>query len=323
MSTGEELLRVGAIGCGRHATTAIWPELASSGLVLEAVCSRRLESAGAAARRFGVRRAFEDPERMLDEVEPDALLIVVPPDAYAPLIQLAIERRIPTFVEKPGANSVEEAQQLADRAAAAGVTIVVGYQKRFAAAYRRAKELIAEPEFGSPTLASFKWAMGPFRRRYSMRDWLFENPVHHFDLARYYVGELADLDVRACESNGEFAVVVGARSESGAVVSIRANTTASWDQHNEAVELFGLGHSLLVDNLDTCVYRPPKGPERVWRPNYTVPAQANFSGQTLGYGAGLAHFRAALLGAAPVESDLVSAAATLGLAGEIARLAAV
>ena len=113
-------------------------------------------------------------------------------------------------------------------ASSGGADVVVGYQKRFAGAYRRAKTLVSAEGFGPPTLASFRWAMGPFRRRFDLREWLFENPVHHFDLARFFLGELSDLTAHPRESNGEFSIVVGARSESGAVVSIRANTTGSW-----------------------------------------------------------------------------------------------
>jgi predicted dehydrogenase len=313
-------LRVGAIGCGSHATTAIWPQLPTAGFVLEAVCSRSTEGATVTAQKFGVPRAFTDAEKMLNDVELDALVIVVPPEAFAPFIRLAIERRLPAFVEKPGANSPEEADELAASAEEANVPVVVGYQKRFASAYRTAKTLMADEVFGRPTLGSFKWAMGPFRRRFTLREWLFENPVHHFDLARFFFGELSGLHARVIEASGEFALIATGQSSSGALVSICANTTASWEQHNEAVEIFGLGESVLVDNVDTCVYRPAAEPEHVWRPNYTVPAGANFSGETLGYGAELAHFRAAVTGDEASESDLATAAATLRLAAEIADL---
>jgi predicted dehydrogenase len=163
--------------------------------------------------------------------------------------------------------------------------------------------------------------MGPFGQQFTFREWLFENPVHHFDLARFLFGEISELDARAVETGGEFVLVVTGRAESGALVSIRATTTASWSQHNESVEVFGLGHSLVVDNVDTCIYRPREGPELVWRPNYTVPAAANFSGDTLGYGAELAHFHDVVAHGASAESDLGSAAATLRLAGAIADAA--
>jgi predicted dehydrogenase len=322
LGADERILRVGAIGCGAQATTAIWPELPGAGFALEAVCSRTIEHARNAAGRFGVTRVFDDAARMLDEVELDALVVVVPEDAFAPYIRLAVERRLPGFVEKPAATSPAEAEELASLATAAGVDIVVGYQKRFAGAYKRAKALVADDAFGRPTLASFKWAMGPFLRRFDLRGWLFENPVHHFDLARFFLGELSDLRVLKTEAAGEFSVVVAGVSDSGAIFSVCANTTASWEQQNEAVEIFGEGSSVAVENVDTCIFRPAEGPEETWRPNYTVPAYRNLSGETLGFGAELLHFRSVVRGEARPESDLENAAATLRLADEIANLAA-
>src|SRR4029077_12548824 len=141
----------------------------------------------------------------------------------------------------------------AERAAAAGVPVVVGYMKRFAGAYRLAKDLMSRSEFGPPSLGSFTWSMGPFAERFDLRDWLFENPVHHFDLARFFFGELDDLHV-VRGSGDAYTDVVTARSTTCAVVNIRANTTGSWEQRNEAVEIFGQGSSLLVANLDTCTW---------------------------------------------------------------------
>jgi predicted dehydrogenase len=119
----------------------------------------------------------------------------------------------------------------------------------------------------------------------------------------------------------EHTVVVSAVSSSGAVVSINANTTGSWEQRNEAVEIFGNGHSVYVDNLDTCTYRPPERPEQVWRPNYTVPVSANMTGATMGFARELEHFHDVLSEGAACASDMASAAATLDLTGVIARAA--
>jgi predicted dehydrogenase len=309
-------MRVGAVGVGVHAVNAILPSLSIADVRLVATCARHLDRAQAVADRFGARSAFDDVERMLDEVELDGVVVVVPPDQFAPVIRSCVRHGIPVFTEKPAANDAAEAAQLADEAAAAGVTVVVGYMKRFASAYRLAKDLMTRDGFGRPTLASFTWSMGPFSDRFDFRDWLFENPVHHFDLARFFCGDLTDVHV-ARAAGTEYTVVVTARSESGAVVSIRANTTGSWEQRNEAVEIFGEGHSLLVDNLDTCTYRPPERPERVWRPNYTVPLAANMTGATMGFVAELEHFRRVVEDGVPSESDLASAAATLALTDRI------
>jgi predicted dehydrogenase len=313
-------MRVGAVGVGVHAVNAILPSFPVAGLKLAATCARHLDRAEAVAQRFGAERAFDDLERMLDEAELDAVVVVVPPDQFFEVISACIRRGVPVFTEKPAANDAAEAQALADAAAAADVPVMVGYMKRFAGGYRLAKELMGKPEFGSPTLGSFTWSMGPFAHRFGLRDWLFENPVHHFDLARFFFGELKDVHVARGDGE-EHTVVITATSTSGALVSIRANTTGSWEQRNEAVEIFGEGHSLSVDNLDTCTLRPPERPEQVWRPNYTVPLAANMTGATMGFVTELEHFRLVVRDGVPCESDIASAAATLTLTSTIVDLA--
>jgi predicted dehydrogenase len=317
--SATEPLRAGIVGVGAHAVNAILPALPVAGFQLVATCARHLDHAQEVGRRFGAGHAFDEVGRMLDEVELDAVAVVVPPDQFAPVITACLEAGMPVFTEKPAANDAAEAASLAAHAAETGVPVLVGYMKRFASGYGTARELMRRPEFGEPTLGSFTWSMGPFAHRFGLRDWLFENPVHHFDLARFFFGELEDL--HAVLGRGpEHTVVVTATSTSGAIVSIRANTTGSWEQRNESVEIFGEGHSLVVENLDTCTGRPPERPEQVWRPNYTVPLAANMTGATMGFVSELEHFRAVLRDGVPCESDLASAAATLELTSRIAQL---
>ena len=311
-------IRVGAIGAGGHATLSVLPNLAAAGLSLHAVCTRHLESARASAARFGAHDAFDDPAKMMASTDLDAVVVVVPPDAYAPLVQLAIDAGLPVFAEKPAATSADEADSLAASARAAGVPVVVGYQKRFAQAYEQAQRIIEDPSFGPVTGASFIWSMGPMSG--DLETWLFENPVHHLDLARFLLGELSDVKViRGTAGNGH-ALLVTARTAGGAPVSLHLNTTGSWHQRNEVVEIFGQGQAVEVDNVDTCTWRTPERPERVWRPNYTVPLPHNSSAATMGFAGALAHFREVAAGAAESRSSMASAAATLRLAREVADL---
>jgi predicted dehydrogenase len=313
--------RVGAIGASFYATTTIWPLLAQAGLVLEAICDTHLERAQLAAQRFGISRVFDGAEAMLDQVDLDGLIIIVPPHEYPRLIDLAIQRRVPSFVEKPAGDSAAALGKLAINAHDAAVPFVIGYQRRFSPMYRQVKRLMSRDDFGPVSLVSLQWAMGPLSGRTSLHDWLIENPVHHLDLARLLAGELRDLSVRVSERRGEFAIVVAAASDSGAVVSLTINTAASWQQHNEVVDIFGVGHSICIDNADTLIYRPPERPEQRWRANYTTPLPANTTGQILGYAPELEHFAAVVSAAAVSDSDLTNAAQTLQLAEHVADLA--
>lgn len=319
------MIRVGAVGSGGHATSTIWPLLAPAGLNCVAAWSRSRARVDSAAEQFGIPRAYTDFEQMLDECNLDAVVVVVPPSGFAPLIHTAIDRGLHVFAEKPGAASAAEARAIADAAQQKGVVAMVGYMKRFGMAYARAREIMAAADFGPLTIASFKWTMGPMSDEHSsLESWLFENPIHHVDLARFFCGELDSWDAQLARTAGaEFAVAVNVRAANGGVVSMQLSTTGSWEQHNERVELQGLGASVTVDNVDTCISRPALAPELVWRPNYTVPGPDTSSASTLGFLPELSAFAAAITTGEAVSSDFRSAARTLEaveqLAGSVKR----
>lgn len=307
------MIRVGAIGCGEHATTAIWPLFGPAGLQCVAAWSRSQERVDDAAARFGIERTYTDLGRMFDECELDAVVVIVPPEGFVPVIHATLERRLHVFAEKPGAETAAEARSIADAAESAGVVAMVAYMKRFGTAFARARGLIHEPEFGQLTIASFKWAMGSVVGEHdSLESWLFENPIHHIDLARYYCGELDSWQAQlARNSDQDFAVAVTARAADGGVVSMQLSTTGSWEQHNERVELQGAGKSVVVDNVDTCISRTGSQPDLVWRPNYTIPSEENSSAATCGFLGELQAFAGAVRNGKTPPSDFRSAAGTL------------
>jgi predicted dehydrogenase len=315
------MIRVGAIGCGEHATAAIWPLFAPAGLNCVAAWSRSRERVEAATARFGIPHAYTDLEQMLDERELDAVVVIVPPDAFAPLIGLALDRGLHIFAEKPGAPSAAAANAIADAAEAAGLVAMVAYMKRFGTAFARARELIDEDRFGPLTIASFKWSMGPMEGEHdSLESWLFENPIHHIDLARFYCGELDSWQAQLARNTGaEYAMAVSARTRAGGVVSMQLSTTGSWDQHNERVELQGAGASVVVDNVDTCISRTGTQPDLLWRPNYTIPSLENSSASTCGFLPELQEFAVAIASRGGTRSDFRSAALTLEAVEQLVR----
>jgi predicted dehydrogenase len=313
--------RIGLVGVGEHATTTILPSLRPAGLAVAATCARTLAHAERAAARFGPADAYDELDAMLERSDLDGVVVVLPPSSYAGVVAACIERRLPVFAEKPAAASASEAYEISDLARRRKVPVMVGYMKRFAPSYRRVKELVGDASFGPLSLASFRWAVGRYRGGCSLREWMLENPIHHLDLARFLAGELDDVEVHFARVEDEFVVAVQARSESGAVVSLRLCTTGSWEHESEVVELFGVGSSLEVENVDTLRLRRPSGPEQVWRPNYTVHRLENQSAFVAGFLPALMHFRAVLTDGVDCEPDARDAAATLRLAETIASAA--
>lgn len=80
------------------------------------------------------------------------------------------------------------------------------------------------------------------------------------------------------------------------------------------MNLTGRGPMVIVDNVETCLYRVPGEPERRWQPNYTIPIPANSSLTVTGFVGAFTHFAQVSLANAPCQSDLSSAILTTELA---------
>ena len=310
-------MRIGFVGCGRHATTSIYPALRPAGLELTAVCARSLDHARATAETWGAE-PFDDVDTMLASGALDALLVAVPPDAYRDVVLAGLAAGLPVFTEKPGGSSSEDLGAIEAASADAGLPVMVGYMKRFAPAYRHTLERTRAAEFGPVTSLHAKFVMGPGFG--SLHGYVIDNPVHALDLLRLFGGEVERLEagVRTVDEQ-RHAVSVLLHFESGAVGTAQLGTTASFFQENESLEVFGVEHGVEVRNVDTVTYRPPAGPVEQLRPTYTVPLPPNSTATSMGFVPELQHFAAVVGEGVPCESDVASARRTLKLAERLWR----
>ncbi len=104
--------RIAVVGCGSHCTNNIMPDLAYAPCELDAVCDLQPDLVARNARIFGARASYTDVARMLDERQPDGVIVVGPPQLHHDVGRLVLERSIPLYVEKPTAPSLAAAQAL-------------------------------------------------------------------------------------------------------------------------------------------------------------------------------------------------------------------
>ena len=88
---------------------------------------------------------FLDPERLLDAV--DAVDIVAPTNFHFDLCKLAIRKGKHVFVEKPLANTMDEARELVKLARESNIKFQVGHVERFNPAYLAVKHMELHPMF--------------------------------------------------------------------------------------------------------------------------------------------------------------------------------
>ena len=127
--------RIGLIGCGGIAKSAHGAMLARyaalrDGVELTACCDLRREAAEEMARQNGFAQVYDDPERLLCEVRPDAVLLAVPIERTAQVAQQVLAHRIPLLTEKPAGLTTAENDAITAAARVAGVPASVAHNRR-------------------------------------------------------------------------------------------------------------------------------------------------------------------------------------------------
>ena len=119
---------------------------------LAAICGRDADAAGAVADRFGWESVETDWRRLLERDDVDVIDICTPGDTHAEIAIAALEAGKHVLCEKPLANTVAEAEAMAEAAAAAaqhGVRSMVGFTYRRVPAVALAQRLVAEGRIGT------------------------------------------------------------------------------------------------------------------------------------------------------------------------------
>jgi predicted dehydrogenase len=157
-TTDNALLGVGMVGyafmgaahsqawrtAGRFFDLPLQPDLA-------VLCGRDADAAAAAARRLGWRSVETDWKQLLNRDDVALVDVCTPGNTHAEIAIAALDAGKHVLCEKPLANTVDEARAMvaaADRARAAGVRSMVGFNYRRVPAVALARQLVADGRIG-------------------------------------------------------------------------------------------------------------------------------------------------------------------------------
>ncbi|WP_413759647.1 Gfo/Idh/MocA family protein [Streptomyces sp. MMBL 11-3] len=255
--------------------------------VLAAVCGRDAEAVRGAADRLGWAAAETDWRALIARDDVDLVDVCTPGDSHAEIAIAALAAGKHVLCEKPLANTVEEAEAMAEAAEAAaarGQVAMVGFNYRRLPATALARQMVAEGRIG---------ALRHVRVTY-LQDWLVDREfpltwrlsketagsgalgdlgAHIVDLAQYLAGErvtgvsaLTETFVRerpvlsgassglSAEGGGELGAVTvddaalfTGRFASGALASFEATRFATGRKNSLRIELNGENGSLAFD----------------------------------------------------------------------------
>ncbi len=183
--------RVGIIGCGRP-----WKSEGASGFgmanfhaqgytaspdtTIVALADINLDNARAFQAVHGGERIYADYQEMLTREQLDIVSICTWPHHHAPMVIAAAEAGVKAIhCEKPMAPSYAEALRMIAVCQAHGTQLTFNHQRRFAAPYHTARELLRSG------------MIGQLQRLEGTCDNLFDWGTHWFDMFGFYNDEAA------------------------------------------------------------------------------------------------------------------------------------
>ncbi len=185
--------RIVLIGCGDIAQVAHLPALAAlraeGVLELAGVCDLDAARAEAAASKFAVASWGTDWQRLVRDVEAEAVAVVVLPGPNAEISIAALEMGLHVLCEKPPGRDESQARRMAEAARGRPDRVtMVAFNRRHAPLYRKARERSLSLGPVHSFVARFtRGALGQAPSN-SARDWVSSDGSHALDLAVATVG---------------------------------------------------------------------------------------------------------------------------------------
>jgi UDP-N-acetylglucosamine 3-dehydrogenase len=129
-----------------------------------------------------------DYRRMIEELHPDLLTVVVPTHLHYEVTSFALDAGIHVLVEKPFTTTIAEAEELIDLASARGLKLAIGHIERFNPAIVSLKRLLDERNLGD-IFSLHARRLGPFPPRIRDVGVTLDLATHDLDVMRYLTGK--------------------------------------------------------------------------------------------------------------------------------------
>ena len=138
---------------------------------LGAVAARDGDRARAFASEFGIPRAYDSYDALLEDPEVDGVYIGLPNSLHAEWTVRAAAAGKHVLCEKPLARRAADVDRMAAACAEAGVLLMEAFMYRHHPQHARVRELVASGEIGEPAYfrATFSFAMDAERRSRDVR----------------------------------------------------------------------------------------------------------------------------------------------------------
>ena len=274
----DDQLRVGVLGCGPIAQAAHFESCAKAGNArLYAICDVADDLRRRMAATHAPEKSFADYDQMLADPDLDAVIVATSDAFHVPAAKRALEAGKHVLCEKPLGVAVEEVEELAKLVEQTGLVLQVGHMKRFDAGLQAAKRFV-DAEIGE-LLALKAWYCDS-THRYAMTDavqplmvksaqakkpagdpkadkaryYMLAHGSHLIDIARYFAGDIEEVDARLSERFGAYCWFVDVAFANGTLGHLDLTVAIRADWH-EGLTIYGEHGSVFAKTYNPWYYK--------------------------------------------------------------------
>jgi predicted dehydrogenase len=186
-------IRVAVVGAGGQANNVHYPSLASmSDVEIVAICDIDPVKLNATADTYGVEKRYGPDgnpgayRKMVEEVAPDAIYVIGPPNIVYDIWVWCLQQGLNLFIEKPMGITLHEARNLAYLAEKHHCITQVGFQRRTCPmVVKLHQECLKRGPIVHACCSFYKRNIAPYL---DARDHMMDDGVHAIDTLRWLCG---------------------------------------------------------------------------------------------------------------------------------------
>jgi predicted dehydrogenase len=278
MGEKQRALRVGVLGAGPIAQAAHFEACRKAkNAELYAICEVAEDLLERMSAIQAPRKAYADYDAMLADPNVDAVIVAIADQFHVPMALEALEAGKHVLVEKPMGVTVEECEQLKERAEATGLVVQVGTEKRFDEGIAFAHDFVRE-EMGE-MIALKAWYCDS-THRYTMTDavqpmieasekskrpegdpkadlrryYILAHASHLLDTARFLGGEIEAIGTRFVEKFGAYCWFSEVGFANGSLGHLDLTMKVRMDWH-EGFQIYGEHGSVVGKTYNPWYYK--------------------------------------------------------------------
>jgi myo-inositol 2-dehydrogenase/D-chiro-inositol 1-dehydrogenase len=254
----SETVKFGQVGFGAWGKIHAGAVSGTEGAALAAISARSAETRAEAAVAYPEAEIYEDWRDLVAREDLDVVDVVVPSFLHHEIAKAVLESGKHLMLEKPMCLSVADCDELIGIAEEKGRLLSIMHELRLSSLWGEMKRLVDEGVLGEPQYLMMELSRHPYRQgadgwRYDIKrvgSWVLEEPIHFFDLARWYFSEIGNPSSVSAVANSKeegrpelrdnFSATM--RWETGAFAVICQTLSAF--EHHQSMKLTGTKGSL-------------------------------------------------------------------------------